>query len=168
MQGQQKLELIDIYDITYEPWWQSLWFKTIGISLIAILSGLFVYYLYKKYRKVTSLTYWQQAFASIAVLEKQGFADGQLFYVRLTHIIKDYLHERYQLALADKTDTELLETLKQTTEVPSTVCQEVKEIFDGVIFIKFANQQAAHERMEQALVKSRSLIKETQQESEKK
>ncbi len=167
MQEQQKLELIDIYDINYEPWWQSLWFKGVLIFLGVILCGLLAYYFYKKYRKACVLTYWQQAFASITVLEKQGFADGQLFYVRLTHILKDYLHQRYQIALADKTDTELLETLKQTTEIPPIVYQDVKEIFDGVLFIKFANQQAAQERMEQAITKSRSLIEVTQQEVNK-
>lgn len=166
MQEQPKVELIDIYDITYNPWWLSSWFKLCASGLFGVLIIALSYVLYKKYKKKISLPYWQQTLRSIELLKKQGFEDGQLFYVRLTQVVKQYLHERYKIALADKTDSEMLETLKHTPDIPPLVYKEVKEIFDGVMFIKFANQHAAKERMEQALIKSQELVSLTHEQQE--
>lgn len=155
---EQKLELIDIYDITYQPWWLSMWFRvTLGFIIGACAIAL-IYYVWKRYRPVVQLTYTQKALHNLQILERQGFTDGQLFYMRLTQVIKEYLHQRYELPLTDKTDSELIETLKKSSVVDQAVVKDVKDIFDGVMFIKFANQAAGKERMEQALVTSRALI----------
>jgi len=158
MNSQQQLQLIDIYDIVYQPWWLSSTAK-IGYTIFIFLLGVGVGYLiYKKTRKPLIIPYWQQALYAIAALEKEGYANGQQFYLRLTEIMKCYLQEKYGVALLDKTDTELLEILKATPAVPAHVFDTIKELFDGVIFIKFAHQEAAQERMESAVKKSRELI----------
>lgn len=167
MEEQSKVSLIDIYEITYEPWWLSMWFKiSLIIAGIAIFSAA-AFFFYRKYRKKVEMPYWQKALADITLLEKQGFDKGEIFYVKLTHIIKDYFSRAYDIPLADKTDTEMLETLKHTQSVSSDMYQQVRAIFEGVMFIKFAHQQAATERMDADIKKSRDLIEATQQELKK-
>lgn len=155
---QQKLELIDIYDITYEPWWLSTNAK---IAFAAVIGCLFLglcYFIYKKTRKKPVVLYWQKAVRAIDSLEKTGFSHGQAFYSTLTEIMKQYLQERYALHLIDKTDIELLEFLKTSKTIPSHVYETMHDLFEDVIFIKFAHQHAAQERMEEALKKTKFLI----------
>ena len=155
---QQKLELIDIYDIVYEPWWLSFIAKVTVCVVIFILCLVVGYFIYKKTRKPVVLLYWQKALRDITSVEKTDFSDGQLFYLRLTEIMKQYLQERYAMHLVDKTDTELLEFLKTTKLIPSHVYETMKDLFEGVVFIKFANQHAVQERMEDAIKKTKALI----------
>ena len=155
---QQKLELIDIYDIVYEPWWLSVTAKITACIVVFILCVAVCYFIYRKTRKPLVLLYWQKALRDIGVLEKADFSDGQLFYLRLTEIMKQYLQERYAIHLVDKTDTELLELLKTTEFIPSHVYETMKDLFEGVVFIKFAHQHAVQERMEDAIKKTKAFI----------
>ncbi len=155
---QQKLELIDIYDIVYEPWWLSTTTKVAVCVLVFMLCVFIGYVMYRKTRKPVVLLYWQKALHDIGVLEKTDFSDGQLFYLRLTEIMKQYLQERYALHLVDKTDTELLELLNTTELIPSHVYETMKDLFEGVVFIKFAHQNAVQERMEDAIKKTKALV----------
>jgi len=160
MSNQQTLELIDIYDISYAPWWLSSAAKYGLLCFIFVCGVLVGYLIYKKTRKPKAVPYWQQALDALDALEKQGFDDVQEFYIRLTEIMKQYLQEKYEISCVDKTDSELLALLKVTPSVELSVFETIKELFDGVIFIKFAHQTAAKERMEVALTKSRGLIRE--------
>lgn len=156
---QQKLELIDIYDIVYEPWWLSPTAKLAACVAIFMLCVGAVYLIYKKTRRPLVLSYSQKALRDIETLEKTEYSDGQVFYMRLTEIMKRYLQERYMMHLVDKTDTELLELLKTTNLIPSHVYETMKDLFEGVIFIKFAHQHAVQERMENAIKKTKALIR---------
>ena len=155
---QQKLELIDIYDIVYEPWWLSVAARVTMCVVIFMLCVAICYLIYRKTRKPVVLLYWQKALRDIGVLEKADFSDGQLFYLRLTEIMKRYLQERYAMHLVDKTDTELLEFLKTTQLISSHVYGTMKDLFEGVVFIKFAHHQAVQERMEDAIKRTKALI----------
>lgn len=155
---QQKLELIDIYDISYAPWWLSPAVKYGFVVFIFLCGVLLGYFIYKKTRKPVVILYWQEALNALDLLEKKGFGNGQEFYLRLTEIMKIYLQQQYGIFCVDKTDGELLALLEVTPSVKVSVLETIKELFDGVIFIKFAHQQAAQERMEHALKKSRELI----------
>ncbi len=166
MQEQQKLELIDIYDISYQPWWLSFWFRISLGLLLGMLVLVGVYYVIRRRRTTVVLTYTQKALHNLHLLEKQGFGDGQQFYVRLTQVMKEYLQQRYALPLADKTDSELITTLKATPSIAPEVVKDVKNVFEGMMFIKFAHQQAAQERMEHDLALSRALIEVSQKQDE--
>lgn len=169
MQEQQKLELIDIYDIVYEPWWLSFWFRvSVGLVLgLAVLMALYYWYRRRRARQIP-LTYSQQALQQLQILEQQGFADGAQFYSSLTHLLKNYLQHRYAVALVDKTDTEVVVTLKTLPDISPATFKDVQTVFEGLMFIKFANQQAAKERMERDLQTSKSVIKSTLQDQSAK
>ena len=167
MQEQPKVSLIDIYEITYEPWWLSTWFKlSLIIAGLVILSAA-TFFLYRKYRKKVKIPYWQKTLLSISCLEKERMSDGEIVYVKLTYLLKDYFQHAYGIPLVDKTDTEMLEILNNNHIISANVYQEVKAIFDGVMFIKFAHQKAAIERIESDIKKSKDLIQITQQQLKK-
>ena len=155
---QQKLELIDIYDIVYEPWWLSTTAKVTACVFVFMLCAALCYFIYQKTRKPVVLSYGQKALRDITALEKTDYSDGQAFYLRLTEIMKQYLQERYAIHLVDKTDAELLELLKATKAIPIHVYETMKELFEGVVFIKFAHQHAVQERMEDAIKKAKALV----------
>ncbi len=158
---EQKLELIDIYDITYNPWWLSGWFKIALITVAALVCLVVAVVLYRKYRKKQTVAYWQKSINDIQKLGSKGFDDGQIFYVQLTEIMKKYLQKRYAIHLVDKTDSELLELLKDSSVFPQKVYDDLKDIFEGATFIKFAHQEAAKERMQEAAHKGIFLIQKT-------
>ncbi len=158
---EQTLELIDIYDITYNPWWLSRWFMGALITVVVLGCLAVVFFLYRKYRKKKAVAYWQKTIHDIQKLNSYTYDDGQMFYLKLTELIKVYLQKRYAVHVVDKTDSELLEILKENAVFPKKVYATLQEIFEGVIVIKFAHQQAAQERMQEALKKSITLVQET-------
>lgn len=164
---QQTIELIDIYDITYNPWWLSFWFKMTLVCVAASIAMFLSYYFYKKYRKKPIVPYWQHALDKINALRKGDFQDGQFFYVQLTDVLKQYLQERYQIHLVDKTDIEFLKTIEQEQAIPPVVYETLKDLLDGVMVIKFAHGKAVQERMNDALEQSIKLIENTKSEQQK-
>ena len=75
---QQKLELIDIYDISYNPWWLSFWFKTVLVCLAVASVSALVYFLYKKYCKKPVVPYWQRALDKLMILSKYKWLNANL------------------------------------------------------------------------------------------
>ena len=158
--NQDNLKLIDIYDITYNPWWMSFWFKIFVILLIVIIIILIGLYCYKKYIK-KSIPYWQLTLNFLSALKNNNQIDGQSFYLELTNVLKKYLQERYKVHLVDKTDIELLQEIKNNTEMPNFIYDLIQKILDGVMVIKFANQKAIKEQMDLAINLSIEVVNKT-------
>jgi hypothetical protein len=110
---EQSLELIDIYDITYNPWWLSNWFLGSLIVVAAVGFLVVTFFLYSRYRKKKMVPYWQKTISDVQKLDSYMYDDGQLFYLRLTELIKIYLQKRYAVHVVDKTDSELLHIIKE-------------------------------------------------------
>jgi hypothetical protein len=157
---QQTLELLDIYDVYYEPWWlnERLWYGIYAIVGIAVC--VFVYLLIRKLMPQKKLSYWEQALIQIERLGND-LDNPKLFYGQLTDILKRYLQERYALPLVGKTDTELLAVLEHDNAVPQILYQDIKTIFDGVVYVKFAHHSVAVEQMRYAQRTAAKIIKET-------
>ncbi len=158
---ENNLKLIDIYDISYHPWWLRSWFIGVLVCLGVVLLFCVGFWLYRKYKKQPVMPYWQVTLQKLETLKKCDTQDGQLFYLALTDALKQYLQERYQIALLDKTDTELLEVVRNDQKIPALVSESLKDILDGVMVIKFAHEQALKERMDDAIEQSIKLVQTT-------
>ncbi|MGE0206562.1 MAG: DUF4381 family protein [Candidatus Babeliales bacterium] len=154
----------DLYDLWAASWWQQRWFWVlIGIMATLIAFGLF--FLIKKFKqsKKTNQDPWQEALALLQMIDPEGFKDRLAhkdFYAQVTLILKNYLGARYDLALASKTDDEVIE-LVCSSSFPASLHDSLKEIFTGALFVKFANQDAAFQKMLQDLEASMKMVKVT-------
>ena len=164
----QKLEFRDIYDISYDPWWLQNWFFiTVGsLIVMALLVGVYVWY---RRKQKPALSFADQALQAIIVLEKSDkIQNPQQFYTALTAIVKRYMQQRFSLHFVGLTDDEFLEHLEKQPGIAPEIIEQVKEIFNGVVLIKFAQGQAAQDTMTQSVQNGKNIIALSVEEKEQK
>lgn len=157
--------LFPIYGVWHVPFWQTTAFYIAVASFGGVVVLFFVLYGIKKFRasKQKKRLPWDRALDEFAQVEQllagKGIL-GKTFYFKLTWIFKRYLSERYGFEVYGKTDGELLLHL-EGSGLASDLTQELAVIFEGSTAIKFANEQAMHDRMKRDLVASIEFIKKT-------
>lgn len=163
MQQPQEPKLYDIYGVYYEPWFLQSWFF---ITVAVIVVGGIGYLIYRwcKNRAKPPLLYWQVTLEQIELLELSDFATHKEFYALLTLSLKGYLQRRFDIFMAGATDDECLNKLKSNKSVPEWVYNDVKQMFDGVMFVKFANAHTGEKRMQDDVKIFRALVEKTKQD----
>lgn len=151
------LELYDIYDFWYEPPWFIIYFYWVMFLFLLLILVFLGYYGYRKrlYRKKSC---WQIALGKLDLLHAQALKDRTLFYFTLTDILKEYIVERYALDVWSKTDLEMVEYLTNHG-VPPEIEEDLKKIFSGTTMAKFAHQKMDDYTIQQNLLMSVRLIK---------
>ena len=159
-QAQEHLELRDIYDFTYNPWWLQTWFFVLVALCVVGVALFFVYRVYTK-RKVPALTPQEQTLRALEKLDtQQAMRNPQEFYTQVTGIVKQYIEQRYNFGFRSVglTDDEFLRVIEKQHTLSPELIELVKEIFNGVVFIKFAQGKAALESMQQALSNGKKIV----------
>ena len=157
--------LYPIYGMWHIPFWQTRGFYTAVIA-VSVLSMMILFrYGIKKYRNTRKKrkSPWVSALDELTNMQQELMARGMLgktFYFRLSWVFKRYLSERYGFKVYGKTDDELILYL-EGTGLSVNFIQDLKVIFEGSTVIKFANQEAAKERMSNDLATSIALINKT-------
>jgi hypothetical protein len=157
----EPLEIKDIYDVWYHPVWQKTWFVMGGIIISLVLIIVFAYWLYQKHHEKLEPEPWEVALEQLYKLGRSDFETPKFFYINLTGILKRYLQQRYGVSSIGTTDDELITTLRGSSVVPAQVTDTIKELLNGVVLIKFANQKAAQEQMQGAITQSIKLVEST-------
>jgi len=106
---------------------------------------------------------WDAALQALELLQQEKvmtIEQGGNLYATLTRILKKYLHQRYGFDIASKTDDELIVYLEHHNFDP-LLLSDIREIFEGSVYIKFAHVQVMQERIEKDLERSRAFIKAT-------
>lgn len=166
MEKINNLELYDIYSTWHIPFWQTTWFYiTVGavITLIVGVTAIWIFVWYRRRNHVPQ-TAWQIALAQLHALQKKRYtskAAGKQCYFTITSILKQYLHAQHQLQTIGKTDEELIAYLQERTLLTQPVIQSLKEICDGCLYIKFANQEAVQKQISEHLALSVQILEET-------
>jgi hypothetical protein len=154
-----QIELYDIYDAWYTPWYQTSYFYgCVGIIVLGIIYLLYCWY---KNRKVPAIIISPQerALAIIEELKKGKYENYQTCYTLLIQTLKVYLESYYKIPLAGQTDSEFLTTIASHPTISSTLIDHLKIIFDGAIFIKFAGQEMQDQHIKKALDLAEKIIK---------
>jgi hypothetical protein len=161
---EQKLH--DIYDVWHVPFWQQRWFYwtvwAVCIALFLILLCIAIKKYYAR-KKNSAKKPWDTAFESLSLLQEKKVTtieEGGNLYVSLTHILKKYLHQRYGFDIASKTDDEVITYLEEQRFEPSLLA-DIREIFEGSVYIKFAHVHVMQEHIEKDLARSIAFIKAT-------
>lgn len=165
MQSLNEKGLYDIYSLYHIPFWQTKEFY-IAISILTLLIISIITWLFVRwYRKKIALpkTLWEQALDQLQILQQKKYQskeDGKICYFKMTSILKTYVATRFAYPLHGKTDEEMIVYLAQSTE-QKALAEELKEIIDGCLYIKFANAQAMQENIMKHLEQSCAIVKKT-------
>jgi len=168
---EQKLH--DIYDVWHVPFWQRPWFYwSVYLFLIIALIILIVIVInhYRSRKKMVAITAWDAALQSLDLLQQQKVTtieQGGNLYATLTQLLKKYLHQRYGFDIESKTDDEVIVYLEKNGFDP-LLLDDIREIFEGSVYIKFAHVQVMQEHIEKDLTRSIAFIKATLPVSTKK
>lgn len=162
-------ELFDIEPLWHVPFWQTPQFFWVVVSVGICLVLIIVLVIFKKwYFKKRIQLPWERALADLAYLKENNQVSvryGKEFYCALTRIIKVYLHDRYNLDVVSVTDEELRTMLDQysalESDIPSLLVTRVHEVMDGMVFIKFANQNAAQKKIEDDFCRVEQIIQDS-------
>jgi len=161
--NQQPIDFYDIYSYHYVPWHQKPTVVILLGLLIAVLVGGGLVYFFMR-RRHYQLQPWEWAYHEISKLRVDAYEtkqDYKQFYFDITHIIKTYLHKRYEWDTEDKTDEELLEFLK-TKGFNKSLRDNLQKMFEGALWVKFANEQALKNQVVSDLATARTLVKKTE------
>ncbi len=166
MQINEKTGLYDNYGVWHVPFWQTasflFWVKIAIITLIVSIVVLCVL-LYMRYRKNRLRTPWEMALKGVEQLKSEHMVyaeKGKEFYLAISSILKNYLSERFGYDLLGKTDKEIIVFLEDHFSEKQIVA-EIKELLSGSVIIKFANAQAAQERIDKDYNRIISIIQLT-------
>lgn len=160
---ENKDQLIDIYDIWYEPFWQWGWFNAIKIVVICAVAGTLLYYVYKKYMQKKIV----QDCASIAYRdldELKNFhiatkQDSKDCYFSLSSIIKSYLASRYHIVFTQLTDKEIV--LQAESYMTDDNVRLLQQILQGMVLLKFEHAVAANKKLEKDIELIEEFIQNT-------
>ena len=152
-------QLHDIYDISYQPFWQHVWFKILSIIFLLGVVGGAVFLFMRKKRKEQKKPYWQEAGEKLKALEVYctTSAEYEEFYKNLTSIMKDYLGEYYKKDLTSKTDQEVVYYLAHVGALPY-VRDGMDTLYKNAVGVKFAQKEAACTVMQHDLKKSKMIV----------
>ena len=83
------------------------------------------------------------------------------FYSLLTAAFKNYSALRFQVPLASATDQEFLVALQSNSAIPAWIYDDAQQIFEGLMFVKFARGQAGLDRMRQDVKIFKTIVLKT-------
>lgn len=160
---ENKDQLIDIYGIWYEPFWQQTWFSVIVKISICAVVAISLYYIYKKFIKKTMIIDCADiAYRDIDVLKKIHIvteSDSKDCYFSLSSIIKRYLACRYHIIFTQLTDKEIV---RQAEHYMTDDCvRTLQRLLQGMTFVKFEHEIVAIEKLEKDILLIKEFIQET-------
>lgn len=135
-------QLYEHYPVEFTPFWRTYPFYIVVafiVLLIVLLISRFVIQVIKR-RPVPPLSSSAQALQELDGIKKsvtQGMPEKEAYYA-LTSIMKRYLQKRYDVALEDKTDTEMMSWL-QDVSFPYDVRSTLQQFFKQAYAIKFSD-----------------------------
>jgi hypothetical protein len=153
-----QMELYDIYDVWHTPWYKTMYFYGfVGIVCVTVLYLVYRWYANRKV-PIHTLSPQEHALKILEKLKKGSYENHQIAYSILTHTLKAYLESYYKISLVGQTDVEFLETIATFHHSSPSLMNDLKTIFEGVAFIKFAGQAAQKEQFRKACELAENII----------
>ncbi len=160
---ENKGQLVDIYDIWYEPFWKQEWFVAMKIIACCVFIGILLYYVYKKYiqKKVVidcAVIAYQDldALKNFHIVTKQ---DSKDCYFSLSSIIKRYLACRYHTIFLRLTDVEIIR--QSQSYMSDDNVSLLQKILQGMVFVKFEHEVAITRKLEKDIELIEKFIENT-------
>jgi hypothetical protein len=132
---------LDNYPIWFEPFWHTVWFKSV-FGLVALGLVIFVAaFFYNKYGKKNK-EFWQLALIELSEIESSK-EDCKQLYFKLTNVLKNYFSKRFGINFNVKTDDELI---LKINEIPllDLFNKDIEKIFITSKLVKFARRDISN------------------------
>ena len=155
------IELYDLYDVWYQPWWHHWAARAAGILLLVLCIAVILWVIFRRVIRPKVEPFWQIALAQCAALKHQ-MPDLPLpvIYVRMTNILKTYIATRYARTVSSATDHELTQLLDELA-----ICQEQKskmqELLVQAVPAKFAHTERDMQAVTRDIADLEHFINET-------
>lgn len=150
---QEQIQIFDLYDVWYQPFWRKPWFIiTVGLLILLLVAIIVVFVLLKKYQRksIDVKTATLQRLDNLAGLLADGNADAEYFYRELIDTIKKYVSWRYDENLRATTETELLTALEQ--KIHQLNKEDITSVAASAIDSKFGKKKITIEQMNNDLM----------------
>lgn len=155
------IEVYELYDVWYHPWWQHPAVKIVGLVLLALCAGVALWFVWRWLRPKKHTPYWQRALEQCAALSTNVHQlSTRVVYARLTTILKHYLTERYATDVRAITDQELQQAIGESPISDERKVQ-IQQLLTLAVPIKFAHQQPDLEQIKVHIALMESFIKQT-------
>ena len=158
----EEIDISAIYGYYHKPFIQQLRFKLLIASAVIALLVLTVIYL-RRMKKNKKSSPWDQALQQLESLKNNQWntkEDLKRFYYSLTHIIKQYLKERFGWKTPAKTDEELITYLKER-KFNETLLTSLQLLLERAVWIKFADQDILKTHAQKDLQIAKNIILKT-------
>lgn len=168
--------MLDIKDIYREPrnlldWLKLYWPIAAGVFVLALAVWLLLLRKQKTglraEREIRQPPH-ELALRKLAELQrKQHWQQGRIktYYSELTHIAREYLERRYQIAALESPSDEIMSLLLKT-ELPVEFLEPLTELFQKADLAKFAKGEPPADYHERAFLKVQNLVEATKPREE--
>lgn len=179
--GLDSLDIAPIKDIMREPisWTDYLWI--LNILGVLVLIGLLWWYLRRRNRKESYDSALKEvpvvddrpahviALEALEKLDREELwrqESSRIFHSKLTRIMRDYLHRRYDVPIREKTSSEISDVLK-TTAISRELLIEIEEILNVADIVKFAKGTSTTDLNRSFLDRAFQVVHKTKNDSAK-
>lgn len=141
----------------------------LGVAVGTLLFGAAATYLFKLYQRQAMLkSAYEIAKRKLdRLVDKKLLESGRVgeFYVELTHVIRQYLENRFELRAPDLTTEEFLETVADSAELSSEHKKLLREFLRHADLVKFAGVEPSENDIQESVSKATTFLDETSQNS---
>lgn len=95
--------------------------------------------------------------------EVVGYEENKLFFVKLTDIVRTYLHERFKFNAMEKTTAEIADGVRKLVNISDL--RKLKELFETADYVKFAKAESTPFERERLFKSAEEFLKETRDEA---
>jgi len=151
-----------------DPWPLWIW-GSIALGALLLLGVTTLVMRGRGLEEIPDLSPEDQARRDLTALEQSGLlerGDMQLFYVRLTDILRHYIEGRFGLKAPRATTPEFLVAMSQGDLLSLTQQQSLDQFLRSADMVKFARHEPSPETGEAALQQARAFVEETAPEED--
>jgi len=135
------IELYDLYDVWYQPWWQHWSVKIIGLSLLFLVVAGAIWSLVRRFTRAAAVPYWQRALDQCSSLKAQlDQLEPPVIYAQLITILKTYIAARYIHTTRSATEKELM-IIIQELAISDVQKSHLKQLLMQAVPVKFATEK---------------------------
>lgn len=111
----------------------------------------------------------QLAISSIEEIKKRTPEDergSKDYFVQLTDVLRQYIHDRFEIDAREKTSSEIIEALTGLGD--ATALSELRDVLETADLVKFAKYEASMQERDRSVWQAMSYVNETKQEPAEK
>lgn len=162
-------------DVQDNPFEWSEWAPYFWLSLLLVVVGLFVFYLFVRLKEnkpiithiriVKKIPPHQKALKAIEKIKAekmQNSEDQKTYYTQLTDTLRKYIEERFGFNAMEMTSSEIIDHLQQADD--KKMLDELRELFNTADLVKFAKYSVQLNENDMNLVNAINFIDETKRD----